>query len=108
VKAELWRKSRLARSFVGRSMVSDMMPVVAHHTLTRLVARCCNIQRPFAYCVITFLIAMGVYFFFFKKVQLATDGGGRRSGCRKRDWQGFASGFLIIRSSRRHPFRLGK
>jgi len=49
-----------------------------------------------AYCGSFFLLAMGVYFVFFKKVHLNTDASGNAILFRKRDMlRIFASGFLI-------------
>ena len=83
-------------SFVAGVWVSDMVLVVLSNTLTELVAQLLEHTKAIAYCGSTFLIAMGVYFVFFKKVHLATDAEGKTIRFRKRDIaRVFASGFLI-------------
>ncbi|MDP4254265.1 MAG: LysE family transporter [Bacteroidota bacterium] len=83
-------------SFVAGVWVSDIILVVLSNTLTVLVATLLEHSRAIAYCGSSFLIAMGVYFVFFKKVHLANDNGGKDARFRKRDIaKVFASGFII-------------
>jgi threonine/homoserine/homoserine lactone efflux protein len=83
-------------SFVAGVWVSDILLVVLSNTLTTLVAALLEHTKSIAYCGSSFLIAMGVYFVFFKKVHLATDAEGKEPRFRKRDIaRVFASGFII-------------
>jgi threonine/homoserine/homoserine lactone efflux protein len=83
-------------SFVAGVWVSDILLVVLSNTLTTLVAALLEHTKSIAYCGSSFLIGMGVYFVFFKKVHLTTDAGGKDIRFRKRDIaRVFASGFII-------------
>jgi len=83
-------------SFVAGVWVSDVLLVVLSNTLTALVAALLEHKAVIAYCGSSFLVAMGVYFVFFKKVHLSTDAEGKNVRFRKRDMaKAFASGFLI-------------
>ena len=83
-------------SFVAGVWVSDIVLVVLSNTLTAFVDQLLAHTKAIAVGGSTFLISMGVYFVFFKKVHLATDGAGKETRFRKRDMTRiFASGFLI-------------
>ncbi len=83
-------------SFVVGVWVSDILLVVLSNTLTELVSQLLAHTKTIAYGGSTFLIAMGIYFVFFKKVHLATDAEGNAPRFRKRDMARiFASGFII-------------
>ncbi len=83
-------------SFVAGVWVSDIVLVVFSNTLTELVAQLLEHTKAIAYGGSSFLIAMGIYFVFFKKVHLATDAEGKAARFRKRDVARiFASGFII-------------
>ena len=83
-------------SFVAGVWISDMILVVLSNTLTELVAKLLEHKRTIAFGGSVFLIAMGVFFVFFKKVHLGTDKEGKHIRFRKRDAaRVFASGFII-------------
>jgi threonine/homoserine/homoserine lactone efflux protein len=83
-------------SFVAGVWVSDILLVVLSNTLTTMVAELLEHEKVIAYCGSSFLIAMGLYFVFFKKVHLSTDAEGKDIRFRKRDIaRVFASGFII-------------
>lgn len=83
-------------SFVAGVWVSDILLVVLSNTLTAMVAELLAHEKVIAYCGSSFLIAMGLYFVFFKKVHLTTDAEGKDIRFRKRDIaRVFASGFII-------------
>jgi len=83
-------------SFVVGVWLSDIVLVVLSNTLTELVAQLLEHTKAIAYGGSSFLIAMGIYFVFFKKVHLATDAEGKAVRFRKRDVARiFASGFII-------------
>ena len=83
-------------SFVAGVWISDIILVVLSNSLTVLVSQMLEHSKVIAFCGGGFLIAMGVYFVFFKKVTLAKDGGNGEARFRKRDMaRVFASGFII-------------
>jgi threonine/homoserine/homoserine lactone efflux protein len=83
-------------SFVAGVWVSDIILVVLSNSLTVLVSQMLEHSKIIAFCGGGFLIAMGVYFVFFKKVTLAKEGGNGEARFRKRDMaRVFASGFII-------------
>jgi threonine/homoserine/homoserine lactone efflux protein len=83
-------------SFVAGVWVSDIILVVLSNSLTVLVSQMLEHSKVIAFCGGGFLIAMGVYFVFFKKVTLAKEGGNGEARFRKRDMaRVFASGFII-------------
>jgi threonine/homoserine/homoserine lactone efflux protein len=83
-------------SFVAGVWVSDILLVVLSNTLTVLVSELLEHSRVIAFAGSSFLIAMGIYFVFFKKVSLGKEGDGGESRFRKRDMaRVFASGFII-------------
>src|SRR3984957_3492624 len=83
-------------SFVAGVWVSDILLVVLSNTVTTLVSEALEHTRVIAFGGSTFLIIMGVYFVFFKKVSLGKDPAGNDARFRKRDMaRVFASGFII-------------
>jgi threonine/homoserine/homoserine lactone efflux protein len=83
-------------SFVAGVWISDILLVVLSNTLTTLVAQLLEHTKTIAYCGSSFLIAMGLYFVFFKKVHLTTDAEGNSVRFRKRDMAKIlSSGFII-------------
>ncbi len=83
-------------SFVAGVWISDILLVVLSNTLTTLVNQLLEHKKVIAYCGSTFLVAMGLFFVFFKKVHLSTDAEGNTVRFRKRDMARiFASGFII-------------
>jgi threonine/homoserine/homoserine lactone efflux protein len=83
-------------SFVAGVWVSDILLVVLSNTVTALVSEALEHTRVIAFSGSVFLIIMGVYFIFFKKVSLGKDQAGNDARFRKRDMaRVFASGFII-------------
>ena len=83
-------------SFVAGVWVSDILLVVLSNTVTALVSEALEHTRVIAFSGSVFLIMMGVYFIFFKKVSLGKDQAGNDARFRKRDMaRVFASGFII-------------
>ncbi len=83
-------------SFVAGVWVSDIILVTLANAFTALVSTLLEHQNAIEYCGSAFLIGLGVYFVFFKKVHLVTDKEGSAPRFRKRDAaRVFASGFLI-------------
>jgi threonine/homoserine/homoserine lactone efflux protein len=83
-------------SFVAGVWVSDILLVVLSNTLTVFVSALLEHTRVIAFGGSAFLIAMGIYFVFFKKIALTRDSEGNETRFRKRDMaRVFASGFII-------------
>ena len=83
-------------SFVAGVWVSDILLVLLSNMFTSMVATLLEFKKDIAYGGSSFLIAMGLYFVFFKKVHMATDAEGNALRFRKRDMARiFASGFII-------------
>ena len=83
-------------SFVAGVWVSDIILVILSNTVTSLVSQALEHSRVIAAGGSVFLIIMGVYFVFFKKVTLGRDAAGAEGRFRKRDMaRVFASGFII-------------
>jgi threonine/homoserine/homoserine lactone efflux protein len=83
-------------SFVAGVWISDIILVILSNSLTVLVSQMLEHSKVIAFCGGGFLIAMGVFFVFFKKVTLAKEGGNGEARFRKRDMaRVFASGFII-------------
>ena len=83
-------------SFVSGVWLSDIILVVLSNAFTELVTRLLSYKRDIAFGGSVFLVSMGIYFVFFKKVHLKKDAAGNAMKFRKRDMARiFASGFLI-------------
>ena len=83
-------------SFVAGVWVSDILLVLLSNMFTSMVATLLEFKKDIAYGGSSFLIAMGLYFVFFKKVHMTTDAEGNALRFRKRDMARiFASGFII-------------
>lgn len=96
IKQSLNNGAKGGFSFVAGVWVSDIILVTLSNAFTALVDTLLVHAKTIAYCGSAFLIALGVYFVFFKKVHLGTDSEGNALRFRKRDMaRVFASGFLI-------------
>jgi threonine/homoserine/homoserine lactone efflux protein len=83
-------------SFVAGVWISDILLVILSNTLTALVSALQEHTKVIAFGGGGFLIAMGIYFVFFKKAVVAGDTTGGEARFRKRDMARiFASGFII-------------
>ncbi len=83
-------------SFVAGVWLSDLFLVVLSNTFTELVKELLAFKALIGYIGSAFLIAMGVYFIFFKKVNLKTDEGGNLIKFSRSDFaKVFLSGFFI-------------
>jgi len=96
IKQSLNNGHRGGFSFVAGVWFSDIILVVLSNVFTELVEQLLEYKKMIAYCGSVFLLLMGIYFVFFKKVHLTTDASGNAVLFRKRDMlKIFASGFLI-------------
>jgi threonine/homoserine/homoserine lactone efflux protein len=83
-------------SFVAGVWVSDILLVLLSNTLTAVVSSLDEHKKVVGALGGSFLILMGLYFAFFKKVTLANEADGPPARFRKRDMARiFASGFII-------------
>ena len=96
IKQSLNNGHRGGFSFVAGVWLSDLILVFLSNWFTALVSELLEYKKMIGYGGSAFLLAMGIYFAFFKKVHLATDAAGNTLPFRKRDVARiFASGFLI-------------
>jgi len=96
IKQSLNNGHRGGFSFVAGVWFSDILLVILSNAFTALVSELLEYKKIIAYCGSGFLIAIGAYFVFFKKVHLTSDEAGNKILFRKRDVARiFASGFLI-------------
>ncbi len=96
IKQSLNNGHRGGFCFVAGVWLSDVILVVLSNVFTELVATLLEYKTTIGYAGSIFLIAMGVYFVFFKKVHLSTNAEGNMMRFRKRDMARiFASGFII-------------
>ncbi len=84
-------------SFVAGVWLSDFILVTLSNVFTEWVARLLEHQKTIGYAGSSFLIAMGIYFFFFKKVHLKSTGNLEHSDHISVAQMAriFASGFII-------------
>jgi threonine/homoserine/homoserine lactone efflux protein len=83
-------------SFVAGVWVSDIILVIISNAFSALVAGLMEYKNIIGYLGSVFLVIMGIYYLFFKKVQLRMDTDGNVVRFRKRDMAKiFSSGFFI-------------
>ena len=83
-------------SFVAGVWVSDILLVVISNAFSALVSDLLEYRNVIAYIGSIFLVAIGVYYLFFKKITLKTDAGGETARFSGFDMAKlFSSGFLI-------------
>ncbi len=97
IKQSLTSGHRSGFSFVAGVWLSDIILVVLSNVFTEWVTRLLEYKKLIGYGGSGFLIALGVYFFFFKKVHLkSTTGSVHMDDFSFHDMlRTFASGFLI-------------
>lgn len=83
-------------SFVAGVWMSDIVLVVISNAFSALVSELLEYKDIIGYIGSAFLVIMGIFYLFFKKVTLRTDAEGKIVRFRKRDMiKIFSSGFLI-------------
>jgi len=83
-------------SFVAGVWVSDIVLVIISNAFSALVGELLEYRSLIGYFGSAFLLIMGIYYLFFKKVTLKTDADGQMVKFRKLDMvKIFSSGFLI-------------
>src|SRR3984893_1204587 len=83
-------------SFVAGVWVSDIFLVVLSNAFTELMKELLEYKKLIGYLGSIFLLALGVYYLFFKKIKLKTGTEGNEIKFGRRDFaQIFLSGFFI-------------
>ncbi len=83
-------------SFVGGVWLSDIVLVVVCNAFSTLVSDLLEYKNVIAFIGSCFLVAMGIYYLFFKKITLKTDAEGNSQRFSRFDMAKlFSSGFLI-------------
>jgi threonine/homoserine/homoserine lactone efflux protein len=83
-------------SFVAGVWVSDILLIILSNAFSEWVKALLQYKQTIGYIGSLFLIAMGLFYLFLKKVQLNQQAGGEEPRFRKRDIAKiFSSGFLI-------------
>ena len=83
-------------SFVSGVWVSDFILVILSNAFTELVKQLLEYKKAIGYIGSIFLVAIGVYFCFFKKVHLRSEENDKTFRFGKREFAKlFASGFII-------------
>jgi threonine/homoserine/homoserine lactone efflux protein len=83
-------------SFIGGVWISDIFLVVISNLFSELVRQMLEFRDAIGYIGSLFLMGMGIYFVFFKKVRLSVDEAGNRFRFSKSDFAKiFLSGFFI-------------
>jgi len=96
IKQSLTNGYKGGLSFVAGVWLSDIILVTLSNAFTSLVAELLEHKREIGIGGSIFLIAMGAYFVFLKKVKLTTSANNEVARFRKRDMAKiFASGFII-------------
>lgn len=83
-------------SFVAGVWMSDILLVMLSNAFSELVSVALEYKKAIGYVGSGFLVAMGIFFVFFKRAKLQTDAEGNKIRFRKRDFAKiFSAGFLI-------------
>jgi len=83
-------------SFVGGVWLSDLVLIVVSNAFSAWVTELLEYKKVIGYVGSSFLIAMGIFYVFFKKVAINAGAGGSVARFSKTDFAKiFASGFLI-------------
>src|SRR5581483_2589922 len=83
-------------SFVAGVWLSDILLVVISNAFSALVTELLEYKNIIAYIGSVFLVGVGMYYLFFKKVTLRTDAEGNKVRFKKREmFKIFSSGFFL-------------
>src|SRR5438105_620716 len=83
-------------SFISGVWISDILLVVLSNVFSELVTKVLAYKQTIGYIGSVFLVGMGVYFVFFKKVKLRTDPKGNEPRLQRGDFAKLClSGFII-------------
>ncbi|HKP32544.1 MAG TPA: LysE family transporter [Chitinophagaceae bacterium] len=83
-------------SFIAGVWASDILLVILSNAFSEIVSTMLEYKKTIGYVGSIFLLGMGIYFVFFKKVTFRKDAEGKSLRFRKRDFAKiFTSGFII-------------
>ena len=83
-------------SFITGVWISDIVLVVVSNVFSEWVSTALEYKKPIGYVGSLFLMGVGIFFVFFKRVNLGKDADGKKLRFRKRDFlKIFVSGFLL-------------
>ena len=96
IKQSIYNGHEGGFSFVAGVWISDIVLVILSNAFTELVKELLEYKKLIGYTGSPFLLAMGVYYLFFKKVKIRANGSGLEVKLDRKDHtQIFLSGFLI-------------
>lgn len=96
IKQSIYNGHEGGFSFVAGVWISDIVLVILSNAFTELVKELLEYKKLIGYTGSSFLLAMGIYYLFFKKIKLRTNGGALEVKLDRKDHtQIFLSGFLI-------------
>ncbi len=96
IKQSIYNGHEGGFSFVAGVWISDIVLVILSNAFTELVKELLEYKKLIGYTGSSFLLAMGIYYLFFKKIKIRTNGGGLEVKLDRKDHtQIFLSGFLI-------------
>jgi threonine/homoserine/homoserine lactone efflux protein len=96
IKQSIYNGHEGGFSFVAGVWISDIVLVILSNAFTELVKELLEYKKLIGYTGSSFLLAMGIYYLFFKKIKIRSNGGGLEVKLDRRDHtQIFLSGFLI-------------
>ncbi|WP_226805049.1 LysE family translocator [Agriterribacter humi] len=96
IKQSIYNGHEGGFSFVAGVWISDIVLVILSNAFTELVKELLEYKKLIGYTGSSFLLAMGVYYLFFKKVKIRANGSGLEVKLDRKDHtQIFLSGFLI-------------
>ena len=96
IKQSIYNGHEGGFSFVAGVWISDIVLVILCNAFTELVKELLEYKKLIGYTGSSFLLAMGVYYLFFKKVKIRANGSGLEVKLDRKDHtQIFLSGFLI-------------
>lgn len=96
IKQSIYNGHEGGFSFVAGVWISDIVLVILSNAFTELVKELLEYKKLIGYTGSSFLLAMGVYYLFFKKVKIRANGSGLEAKLDRKDHtQIFLSGFLI-------------
>jgi threonine/homoserine/homoserine lactone efflux protein len=96
IKQSIYNGHEGGFSFVAGVWISDIVLVILSNAFTELVKELLEYKKLIGYTGSSFLLAMGIYYLFFKKIKIRVNGGALEVKLDRKDHtQIFLSGFLI-------------
>lgn len=96
IKQSIYNGHEGGFSFVAGVWISDIVLVILCNAFTELVKELLEYKKLIGYTGSSFLMAMGIYYLFFKKIRIRSNGNGLEVKLARKDHTHiFLSGFLI-------------